>query len=267
MAADGLSKEKVVAALRKMDCAAEVEYYDRLPSTSDRARARIILGDWDGATPICVVTDFQSAGRGRRANAWRAPTGSSLLFSIAEPMAVWGDMQSLAALITALAVTEALDDVCGLRATLKWPNDIRVDARKLSGVLVEASSGSSGGALIVGIGVNMNQTEDDLEDELRATTTSVLNETGGGADRVKLLSRIVARIRARRAEAARGDGDRVIDAIRARLDTLGRFVTVTQEHGRREEGVAIGLERDGGLVIRQANGQTVTCLTGSLREG
>jgi BirA family transcriptional regulator, biotin operon repressor / biotin---[acetyl-CoA-carboxylase] ligase len=266
MNTDSLNAEKIARALDAAGVPAEVEFYERIASTSDRARARVVLGQWDGRSPFCVAAEHQSAGRGRRGAAWVSPPGTSLLFTLANPADAWDRAEALPPLAIGLAVAEALHSLCGLKAKIKWPNDVRVGGRKICGILVERAAGPSGAALLFGVGVNVNQSEADFPEELKDKATSVAREIGRPFSRLDLLAGIVAAIGRLRDQLARGRAQQVIDAIRRRLDSVGRIVTVAPESGRRIEGTALGIEADGGLLVRETNGTVAKCLSGTLIE-
>ena len=110
---------------------------------------------------------------------WHSPPGLGIAVSIA----LWpkGPAEALACLPLAgsLAVLHALSETAGLEPRLKWPNDLLVDGRKISGILVESRlHGARASGLVVGIGVNLNHREIDFPEELRATATSLLLATG-----------------------------------------------------------------------------------------
>ena len=266
MNTDSLNGEKVASALEAAGAPTEVEFYERIASTSDRARARVVLGQWDGRSSFCIAADYQSAGRGRRGAAWLSPPGVSLLFTMADPANTWDKAEALPPLAIGLAVAETLHEICGLRAKIKWPNDVRVKGRKICGVLVERAAGPAGAALLFGVGVNVNQSEGDFAGEMKDKATSVARESGRTFNRLELLTRIVAAGRRLRDQLAKGRAVQVIDAIRRRLDCVGRIVTVVPENGRLVEGTALGIETDGGLLVREANGTVAKCLSGSLVE-
>jgi BirA family biotin operon repressor/biotin-[acetyl-CoA-carboxylase] ligase len=142
-----------------------------------------------------------------------------------------------------VALAAAVEDVAGVAAGLKWPNDLVVDDRKLAGLLAEAE----GDALVVGAGCNVNW--DVFPEELVGTATACNVEAGHLVDRDALLDAFLDRF-----SAALAAGDAVVDDYRARLATLGRSVRV--EHVRDDDvvGTAVGLTDDGALVVRDEHG-------------
>jgi BirA family transcriptional regulator, biotin operon repressor / biotin---[acetyl-CoA-carboxylase] ligase len=138
----------------------------------------------EGAT---VATDHQTQGRGRLGRTWEAPPERALLFSVllqpTPPMALWPELS----LVAGDAVAAALGAETGLAAQLNHPNDVLVEGRKVAGILPEASVGR----VVLGIGVNVNQTADELPGETPKPPTSLRVETGREWPRAPLLGAIL----------------------------------------------------------------------------
>ena len=145
------------------------------------------LLDPDEAEGTTVATDLQTHGRGRLGRTWDAPAGRALLFSVllhpSPPMAIWPELS----LVAGDAVAAALRDETGVAAELSHPNDVLIAGRKVAGILPEASVGR----VVLGIGVNVNQTADELPAELAKPPTSVHVETGREWPRAPLLAAIL----------------------------------------------------------------------------
>jgi BirA family biotin operon repressor/biotin-[acetyl-CoA-carboxylase] ligase len=134
------------------------------------------------------VTEHQTEGRGRLDRSWHAPPGSSVLMSVClRPQVEPARLPELT-VVAAGAVAAAIAATTGLEAALKHPNDVLVDGRKVAGILAEASEGR----VVLGIGVNVNQTE--LPAETRLPATSLRLETGREHDRAELVAEILNRL-------------------------------------------------------------------------
>lgn len=140
-----------------------------------------------------VATDLQTHGRGRLGRTWEAPTGTALLFSVLlrpqPPMAIWPELS----LVAGNAVAAALREQTGVAAQLGHPNDVLVESRKLAGVLAEATAGR----VVLGIGVNVNQTAEDLPAETAKPPTSLRVETGREWPRAPLVATILLELERR----------------------------------------------------------------------
>ncbi len=144
----------------------------------------------EGAT---VATDLQTHGRGRLGRTWEAPAGTALLFSVLlhprAPMALWPELS----LVTGDAVAAALREETGVAAELGHPNDVLIEGRKIAGILPEASVGQ----VVLGIGVNVNQTTEELPAETAKPPTSLRVETGREWPRAPLFAAILLEVERR----------------------------------------------------------------------
>ena len=145
------------------------------------------LLDGAEAEGTMAATDLQTAGRGRLGRSWEAPAGKALLLSVLlrpkPPMPLWPELS----LVAGEAVAAALRVEAGVAAALSHPNDVLIDGRKVAGILPEASTGR----VVLGIGVNVNQTAEELPGETPKPPTSLLVETGREWSRAPLLAAIM----------------------------------------------------------------------------
>jgi BirA family biotin operon repressor/biotin-[acetyl-CoA-carboxylase] ligase len=148
------------------------------------------LLDPDGAEGTTAATDLQTHGRGRLGRTWEAPAGRALLFSVLlhpqPPMAIWPELS----LVAGDAVAAALRSETGVAAALGHPNDVLVENRKVAGILPEATVGR----VVLGIGVNVNQSADELPAETAKPPTSLRLETGREWPRAPLFGAILLEI-------------------------------------------------------------------------
>ena len=151
------------------------------------------LLDPNEAEGTTVATDLQTHGRGRLGRTWEAPRGQALLFSVLlhpqPPMAIWPELS----LVAGGAVAAALREETGVAAALSHPNDVLLEGRKVAGILPEASRGR----VVLGIGVNVNQTAEELPAETAKPPTSLRTETGRAWPRVPLLAAILLELERR----------------------------------------------------------------------
>jgi BirA family biotin operon repressor/biotin-[acetyl-CoA-carboxylase] ligase len=203
-----------------------------------------------------IFTEAQTAGRGRRDNRWIAPRGKDLMFSLllkpATAMEQWPRITTLAA----LAICQSIEAELPLQPRIKWPNDIYVHDRKVSGLLAETVSAPCGMLLVLGIGLNVNVL--DFPPGLHATSllqaldTPVLREI----DRNALASRL---LHALHAEFARIDGDfpAAIAAVRERSWLTGRQIRCRSEGGE-VHGRVLDVNEEGHLILVLPDGSTRT---------
>jgi BirA family biotin operon repressor/biotin-[acetyl-CoA-carboxylase] ligase len=232
-----------------------LEYRATLGSTQDLARELARAGAAEGTV---VLAGRQTAGRGRLGRSWISPRGGLYLTVILRP-----PTQHLKALviIAALAVARAVERLTGLQTSLKWPNDVLVAGRKVSGILSESELVGEGVSyVLVGIGVNVNA---DMAGYGQAAplATSVMTELGREVSREALAAAILNEFEALYLAAQAGQP--IDEEWRARLGMLGKEVRV--HFGEQvEEGLAEDVDRDGSLVLRRADGSRVTIAAGDV---
>lgn len=211
-------------------------------STQDVLRAGAQLRE--GAL---AVTEHQTAGRGRLRRTWDDKPGSALLFSLLlEPPGGETGRYPLLSLVAALAVAESVEQATGQRALVKWPNDVLLEGRKVAGILLEAT----GNRVISGVGINVNQSAEELPRETRVPAGSLAAITGQTFDRGSLLIDLLGRLsdgydRWRLADASLTAELDERNALRGETVTIGE---VTGIAGRVTADGALEIETTAGLV-------------------
>ncbi len=230
---------------------------DEATSTNAVAGDRARTGAPEGHV---VVAERQTAGRGRLDRAWHTPDRAALLFSVVlRPEVAASDWPWLP-LLTGHSVTRALRGL-GYDAGVKWPNDVLVaradgESRKLVGILVERVETPSGPAAVVGIGINVSLTVDELP---VPTATSLAIESGAEPDRTEVLVAVLSTlVEAYDAWQAGGEAarDRLASSYAAACVTVGRDVRVELPGGSPLLGRATGVDRSGRLVVAGPDGET-----------
>ena len=222
----------------------------------DEARGQAEDGAPEGTV---VVVERQTAGRGRFDRSWASPPGENLLFAVLLRPTL-AQLSSLN-MATTLAVCEAISELTDLGPTVKWPNDVLVNGRKVSGILIETAveSGVVGYA-VVGIGLNVNFDPSEFP-EIASSATSLRAETGRVQDRERVLVAVLASLDSLYARVRHGES--LIDEWGKRLETLGRDVQVRWKD-RLLEGRATGIDDQGNLLLSQKDGSTVTAVAGEV---
>ena len=137
-----------------------------------------------------AVAEEQTEGRGRLGRRWEAPAGTSVLVSVLLRPAVDPARLPELSLVAGGAVAEAIVEVTGIEPTIKFPNDVLIEGRKVAGILAESSEGR----VVLGIGVNVNQTREQLPDDTQMEPTSLRAELGEPVNRVQLLAAILLQL-------------------------------------------------------------------------
>ena len=144
----------------------------------------------DTAEGAVAVAEEQTEGRGRLGRAWEAPGGTSVLVSVLLLPAVAAPRLPELSLVAGGAVAEAILEVTGIEPTIKFPNDLLIGRRKVAGILAESSEGR----VALGIGVNANQTLDQLPADAQTEPTSLRLELGEPVSRLQLLAAILLQL-------------------------------------------------------------------------
>ena len=172
----------------------EIRAYAETESTNDDALA--LLGQ-PGAAGAVLVADFQRAGRGRRARAWIAPPGSSLLATTILPQTVGRDALWAVTLWTALGVADGIEAATGIRVDLQWPNDLLIDGRKCCGILCVSRVAGEGAWVGCGTGVNVLRPANDAALAAIEPPPAFLSDQAPNVTRDEVLASILRAYEAR----------------------------------------------------------------------
>lgn len=219
-----------------------VEAHAAIGSTNDRARDLLAAG----AEGVAVVSELQTAGRGRRGRTWQSPSGVNLTASIGLRPRLGAARAGLLGIATALAVRDACAGVAQL--FVKWPNDLVDDAGlKVAGLLLETTLVDDHvGQAVIGVGINVNWRRAEMPVEVAAAATSLAELAGHDVDRVQLLAALMARLDVEVAALEAGESPVTRFAAASWLD--GRDVSVNL--GQHEvAGRVAGIDHDGSLLL------------------
>lgn len=244
-----LDVERVRRGIAALATSFDLIYFPEVDSTN---RVAALLPDVSFRPGVAVLTDYQSAGRGRRDRSWIAPPRSGLLMSLVfEPPPIPGD----ALLLVALAVSDALR-AAGDAPQIKWPNDVLTEGRKVCGILAESLARDHSHFVVVGCGINV-LAHPDLPG-----AGSVTGSLGRPVDREDLAVGVFRGIDRWIGRLAKYP-DAVFEEWVARLDMIGSAIVVSDE-GEHLAGTAVGVERTGGLRVRLASGGERIFLAGDV---
>lgn len=222
---------------------------DEIASTNVELARAAVAGEVSPWTVL--VTEHQSAGRGRLGRTWTSIRGATLTFSALVPTP---SAPAWVPLITGLALSRTIDEVYASRTFLKWPNDLLAQAsdesaRKLAGILCELTPAG----VVVGVGLNVDQSEDELPVETATSLRLVVEESGagvmaGGHVRERLLLGFLRHL-AQLLQEWGEDRDQVRDAYRSICSTIGAAIVVDLGGEGRVSAQALDVDADGQLVV------------------
>lgn len=227
-----------------------VEVVDATPSTNALVTARAREGAPEG---LVIVAEHQTAGRGRLDRTWETPDRAALTFSVLLrphlPPAEWPWLPLLAG----YALARALRSHAGIDAGVKWPNDVLVGERKVAGILVERVETPTGPAAVIGVGLNVSTTAEELP---IPNATSLAMETGTTPDRTAVLVAVLDSL-LREYAAWRDGGTADLRASYTReCVTIGTVVHVDLPTGLPLNGRATGVDPGGRLLVSTPAGET-----------
>jgi BirA family transcriptional regulator, biotin operon repressor / biotin---[acetyl-CoA-carboxylase] ligase len=249
-----------------------VIYFHSTGSTNDAAASLVAASDGSGgagaarsegatraeriarAEGTIVIADAQTAGRGRRGHSWFSPPGAGLYVSVVlapgRARQAADRATALTTLAAGVALAEGIELATGLRADIKWPNDLLIGRRKLAGILAEgvtAGAASAVHAVVLGYGINVGMTQPPRE--LADRVTSLEAELGRPIDRWMIAVETLVALSRRYGDLLDARFDAILDAWRARAPR-SRGAHVTWDDGRRR-GLTAGIDDTGALLVRE----------------
>lgn len=248
---DRLIADDLHARLGSSSFIRDILVFAETDSTNQRTAE---LGANGAAAGIAIFAEKQTAGRGRFGRRWESAAHLGLWFSVLLrpdlPTESWSRLTTWAAIV----VAEAIETATGLAVTVKWPNDLEIDGRKLAGILVEVQTDAQGRPFaIAGIGVNVNHTTEDFPEELRTRATSLRLATRRTIDRAALATAILEAMTRRAADLQDSSFPTLLAEATRRSSLLGKHVALQTPVGQ-IAGRAEGLAPDGRLLLRLPDG-------------
>jgi BirA family transcriptional regulator, biotin operon repressor / biotin---[acetyl-CoA-carboxylase] ligase len=242
------------------------QFFERVDSTNEIAVKRVYEKSWlqlrvdEGDV---IVADEQVKGKGRLGRTWYTPPGTALIVSVILPMPEREYLPRVT-MLGAVAIAEMIENFGAAEVGIKWPNDVQVSGKKVSGVLSEACWGGDGGrptlrGVVLGMGVNVRI--DFSGTELAKTAISIEPALGKQVDRLDLLAALMARVDYWYSHIG---STGLFDAWKNRLNMLGKMVTVQQGS---IQGLAESVDGSGALNVRDHKGLLQRVVAGDIALG
>ncbi len=261
---DILSQSEIESRMTTEWAGRKVFFFSETGSTNTDAKRFAEMGEPHGTT---VVADMQTAGKGRRGRGWQSPAGTSAYFTILLRPDFAPDKASMITLVMALSVAQATEKLTNLDVKIKWPNDIVVNKKKICGILTEMSTTPEMNEIqyvVVGVGVNANNTPEHFSEEVRKMATSLKMETGKQISRAVLIEQILTYFE-QNYEVFRKtlDMSGLQAAYQEHLINIGAQVRVLDPAGE-YTGISKGIDSFGELIVEKDDGESVRVYAGEV---
>jgi len=229
--------------------------HESLSSTMDEARKEAQKGADEGTV---IIAQKQTSARGRMGREWISPEGNIALSVVLYPESRFLPHMIM---VASVAVVRAIKDVTGLKAEIKWPNDIMLNGRKVCGILTESSENKQKKRyVVIGIGINVSLRSKNYP-EIAEIATGLESELGKDISIKELLKKLIKELDG--LYSLLPDGKAIYKQWRDAMKMLGRRVRVTC--GEEEiEGIARDVLQDGSLLLECEDGQTKKVLVGDV---
>lgn len=255
---DHLSKEEILKNISCDILPENVHIFDSIDSTNSYCKK---LGREDCASPILVIADRQTNGRGRLGRSFFSPMGTGIYMSVLQSTNSLAIPFSLLTVAAGTAVCAELENICNKEFKIKWVNDIFADGRKVCGILAEsiiAPNNAHPSAVVVGIGINISTPDFPEEIENIAGSVNPDNVT-----RNEIISRVINKF----LEICRKySAQELIDRYKSHSLVLGKKISFVQ-NGKAYSGVATDINIDGNLIVETTHGETITLKSGEVSLG
>ena len=235
------------------------QVFRSVDSTNSLAKDMALQGAPDGTV---LIADSQTAGRGRLGRSFQSRAGLGLYLSILwRPEGTAQDLLPLPAL-GAVAAVRVVRRLCGVRAQIKWPNDLVLEGKKIAGILTESVLLGDELAVVLGIGINVSHRAGDFAGEVRHMAASLEMVTGKPVSRGAVAAALIEELDVLRREALHNPAA-WLDEYRTRCLTLGREVRVVAGDTERH-GLALAVDEGYGLRVRWEDGSEETVRAGEV---
>lgn len=248
---DRLRPAEIVAKLQTKWVGHQIHYCEVTTSTNELGKKIASDGCDNGAV---VIAEEQNSGKGRLSRGWFSPFARGIWFSVVLKPACLPQEASKFTLLAAVAVVKAVNRYEGVNASIKWPNDILLNGKKLVGILTEMSAEFGHiNYIVIGTGINVNVPKKIIPEELKETAISINDVAKTEVNRVELLTEILKNIETLYEEAAAGGFENILKQWKEYSSTIGQDVKVIAP----EEtyfGKAMDIDEDGLLIVKRENG-------------
>jgi BirA family biotin operon repressor/biotin-[acetyl-CoA-carboxylase] ligase len=242
-------------------------FYKETGSTNDAAKE---FAANDAKEGFAVVADSQTKGKGRLGRRWESPAGANIYTSVILRPDISPVFAPQLTLVAAVAVAETISKFLNTGSgykpepTVKWPNDILINSKKVAGILTEMNSETDRiNFVIIGIGVNINMTRKMFPEELRPIATSLKQEIGREISRIDFIQTLYLNLETWYKRYLKHGFEPICKAWTGYFNMAGKVVKVRQMD-KVIEGVAMGIDDGGALLLREKSGNIRRIISGDV---
>ncbi|MEE0958819.1 MAG: biotin--[acetyl-CoA-carboxylase] ligase [Lachnospiraceae bacterium] len=259
--ADSLSEFEIKSEINGCEWFAEdIYFYHEIGSTNDECKKLAEEGAKHGTL---VVAEKQTKGKGRRGRSWESPKGTGIWMTLLLRPDIEPYNSSGLTLVTAMAINKAVQEITGLDAKIKWPNDIVVNGKKVTGILTEMSAQPEMiNYIVIGIGINVNTEE--FPEDIAKTASSLKIESGKTIKRssiIALFGKYFEQYYAKYIKTQ--DMSLLIDEYNKELINVDRQIKVLAKENS-YTGIAKGINRHGELIVETENKELKNVVAGEV---
>lgn len=253
-----IDTEKIKSDLKTEYIGKEIYCFHEVDSTNTVAKFLAESGSKEGTV---VISEVQTKGRGRHGRKWESPTGGAWLSIVLRPD-ITPSKAALITLSTGVAVTKTLRKI-GVNAKIKWPNDILINNKKVSGILTETNTKfNSVDYVIIGVGIDSNLNIERLPEKLQEGSTSLKNELDAKITETDLISSFLNELEIIYDLFKKEKFDEILSDWRNMSQTIGSYVEIKQAFGKVFNGYAVGINKKGALILELDNGELKKVISG-----
>ncbi|TCN23067.1 biotin--[acetyl-CoA-carboxylase] ligase [Mesobacillus foraminis] len=246
-----VSADEISLGLKTAFLGRTIHYEESVSSTQKIAHRLVTDGVSDGTV---VVAEEQTSGKGRMDRQWHSPKYSGVWMSVILKPNLPPPRAPQLTLVAAVAVVQAIEELTGLMPQIKWPNDILVGGKKVTGILTELQADSDRiKAVIIGIGINVNQQYEDFPEELLHTASSLAIESGKPISRASLIQSVLSRLEKLYITYLQNGFHPIKLLWESYAISIGKNIIARTLTGE-IKGKALGITEDGVLMIEQEDG-------------
>ena len=256
-----ITKEKILPTLETEYMGKEILCFRKVFSTNSIAK---FLANHSADEGTVLISEIQTKARGRSGKKWEAPDGGVWMSLILRPNVPTARI-GLITLATGVAIAKSIRSL-GVDARIKWPNDVLIHGKKISGVLTEVNATFNEiDWIVVGIGIDSNLKLEDFSEDIRIGTTTLTEELPAKVDENELIAIFLNEFEKVYELYKDGEIETILKDWRDLADTIGKYVNITQTGGKVTQGYVVGINNEGSLIIERQDGALEKIISGELR--